>query len=217
MHQSVIHKHHSKFFLDVRLKDIKILSTLKVIFEFTLRSMLIVAVIVTAVTVLTSNTDKVFGIRSYTVLTGSMEPTLPVGSIIYTKSNLGYNIGDIITFKNLNGTTITHRVAAVENNGQIIYRTRGDANRVSDQGFITADQIIGKTYFSLPFIGKVSAMLKTPQGLFMSVFLPAMFIILYELWIIKKEIEKGVEKRLLKKLQEQGGVPTHSLWQESTS
>lgn len=217
MPHTITKTYKTKGFLDIRLKDINYLSNLRVVFEFTLRSVLIVTVILTALTVVTSNTDKFFGIKSYTVLTGSMEPTIPTGSIIYTMHNLGYNIGDIITFKTSSGKTVTHRVAGVENNGQVMYRTRGDANRVNDQEAITADRIIGKTYLSIPYIGKVSSMLKTPQGLFLSVFLPAMFIILYELWVIKKEIEKGVEKRLLKKLQEQGGAYTHSLWQESIS
>lgn len=204
-------------FLHVRLKDIKLLRTLKTLIEVSMRAVLIVAVLVTAITVVTSNTEAFFGIKSFTVLSGSMEPTLPVGSIIYTQKNLGYNLGDIITFKTSSGMTVTHRVVRVENTGEVIYKTKGDANSSVDSSVVTADKIIGKTYFFLPYIGKISATLKTPQGLIVSVFLPALVVILYELWIIKKEIEKGVEQRLLEKLRQQGEVSTQSLWLESTS
>jgi signal peptidase I len=189
---------------------------IKRVLEVTLRTTLLLAFIITAFTVVTSYTDLLFGIRSYTVLTGSMDPTIPVGSIIYNLKNLGYNVGDVVTFKTGKDILVTHRIVEVMSNGEVMYLTKGDANSVPDSSYITADKIIGKTYLSIPFIGRAAGMLKTPSGLLTAVFLPAAVIILFELWNIKKEIEKSVEKRILSRVKQEGGVPPHSqLWSES--
>lgn len=219
MNNSVIYKQQTGLYVETRKLDIKSLRFLKVfkhISVATLRTALVIAVILSAFTVITSNTDYL-GMKSFTVLSGSMEPSIMTGSVIYTMKNLGYNLNDVITYKTATGQMVTHRIVAVENTGEVTYRTRGDANSAIDSTPITSDMIVGKTYFAIPFIGKVGAMLKDPKGLFAVVFLPAIIVILYELWTIKKEIEKNVERKLLARLKEQGGVPPHSLWPESTS
>jgi signal peptidase I len=191
---------------------------MKTTIELALRTVLVIAFIITAFTVVTSNTDLLLGIRSYAVLTGSMEPNIPTGSIIYSIKNLGYNLNDVITFKTTGDVLVTHRIVSIENTGEVLYGTKGDANTVADRTKISADKILGKTYFSVPYIGRIAGMLKTPQGLFTVVFLPAILIVLFELWNIKKEIEKSVERRILNSLKKQGGVPPHStIWSESLS
>jgi signal peptidase I len=218
MQNSNIYRIEKTNIFDIRLKNLKILQFMKTTIEISLRIVLVIAFIITAFTVITSNTDLLLGIRSYTVLTGSMEPNLRTGSIIYTVKNLGYNLNDIITFKTAGDVLVTHRVVRIENNGEVQYVTKGDANSINDSTKLTADRIVGKTYFSIPYIGRIAGMLKTPEGLFTVVFLPAILIVLMELWNIKKEIEKAVERRILNKLKEQGGAQTHSgLWSESLS
>lgn len=208
----------SQGIMSLRLRDIHLFSVIHTLLGVTLRLVLILAFIITAFTVVTSNTDLLLGIRSYTVLSGSMEPTIPTGSIIYTMKNLGYNLGDVITYKVSEDKLVTHRIVRIKNNGEVVYLTKGDANTAPDAEYVTAEKIVGKTYFSLPVIGRVSGMLKTPAGLFTVVFLPAIVIILFELWNIKKEIEKSVEQRLLQKMKEQGGAQTYShVWSELLS
>jgi signal peptidase len=207
-----------KGILHLRIRDVKFFRVIGSLISISLRLVLILAFIVTAFTVVTSNTDLLFGIRSYTVLSGSMEPTIPTGSIIYTMKNLGYNLGDVITYKVSEDKLVTHRVVEIKNNGEVLYVTKGDANAAADASAVTADKVLGKTYFFLPFIGRVSGLLKTPAGLFTVVFLPAIVIILFELWNIKKEIEKSVERRILSKLEEQRGAQTYShVWSELLS
>ena len=42
----------------------------------------------------------IFGMKPYVVLSGSMEPEIRTGSIVYTQSAIGnYQIGDIIMFR----------------------------------------------------------------------------------------------------------------------
>jgi signal peptidase I len=218
MNTTQIYKVEKAHILELRLKDLNILVLFRSTIGIFLRLILILAFIITIFTVITSNTNYLFGIRSYTVLTGSMEPNIPVGSFIFSMKNLGYNVGDVITYKISGETLITHRIVEIQNNGEVLYLTKGDANTVPDSTYITVDKIVGKTYFSLPLIGQISGMLKTPQGLFGAVFLPAVIIVLFELWNIKKEIEKSVEDRILKRMKSQGGAHPHSqLWSESVS
>src|SRR3989344_3457537 len=80
-------------------------------------AVLFLLMVITAFTVITSRTSLFFGIKSYTVLTGSMSPTIPTGSVIYTIPATQYTIGDVVTFEN-KGVNITHRIIALvdENN-----------------------------------------------------------------------------------------------------
>lgn len=72
---------------------------------------------------------QVFGYQLYRVQTGSMSPTLPIGSIILSKrpeNSASLEVDDIVTFEQ-GGKIITHRIIEViEKNNVIRYRTKGD-------------------------------------------------------------------------------------------
>lgn len=152
-------------------------------------------------TLIVSNTKLIQRFHSYVVMSGSMTPTLPVGSLIYTQQELGYNIGDVVSFKNAKGDTVTHRVVAVKNDhGMISYQVKGDANNSPDAEFVPEDQINGRMYLSVPSVGRFIVFAKTPRGLLTFIVIPSVIFILFELWNIKKEIEKETEKRVRKLL-----------------
>ena len=93
------------------------------------------------------------GYEAYNVVSGSMEPTLPVGSVIYVEAvdPQSANTGDIIAFYN-NGTVVTHRV--VENHyfyDEIV--TKGDANDKEDINPVKYNQFIGRVKYHFPFLG----------------------------------------------------------------
>ena len=78
---------------------------------------------------------KAFGFQIYTVISGSMEPEIPTGSLVYVRHEEPDTIvkDDVIAFysNNADGSIITHRV--VSNSpamGQFI--TKGDANEEKD-------------------------------------------------------------------------------------
>jgi signal peptidase len=155
-------------------------------------------------TLITSKTDKVASIRSFVVLTGSMEPTVPVGSIVYSQksSTNAYDPGDIISFKNKNDLTVTHRIAGKKNSKSgMMYQTKGDANNVTDTDSLPEDKVIGKVIFQVPYVGRIINFVKTPMGFLVLIVFPTLLFIAGELWNIKKEIEKEVEKRVLAKVQ----------------
>ena len=99
---------------------------------------------------------KAFGFQMYTVISGSMEPAIPTGSLVYVRYEEPDTIvkDDVIAFysNNADGSIITHRV--VSNSpamGQFI--TKGDANEDYDKYKITPDMFVGIVKFKIPVIG----------------------------------------------------------------
>lgn len=96
-----------------------------------------------------------FGYRLYYVTTGSMEPTIPTGSLIVVKSQEEYQVGDIITFYSndsaIYGLPNTHRIMEISTEDGISYRTKGDANASVDVLWTAEGDVIGK------MVGQVSA------------------------------------------------------------
>jgi signal peptidase len=90
-----------------------------------------------------------FGWREYTVLSRSMEPELPVQSVVFVHESdpKDIHIGDIITFVQKDGRVITHRVVnRLENYkeaGQTAFRTKGDANPSVDNEIVLASNVRG--------------------------------------------------------------------------
>lgn len=147
-------------------------------------------------TLITSKTGVIMGVRSFTVLSGSMEPTLPVGSIIYTLRQRSYDLGDVISV-NMGGTTLTHRITqTIQKNGQVYYQLKGDANKNADAKLVEDFEVVGKQVVAIPFVGRAAAFLRTPIGFVSLVVLPALLLVGFELWTIKKELEIQIEKKV---------------------
>lgn len=152
-------------------------------------------------TLITSKTEYIQGIKSFVVQTGSMTPALPVGSVIYIQKELGYKPGDMIAFKNAADQTVTHRVTGVGFRENVIYITKGDANKAIDADPVPADRVLGKVFFHIPQVGYLIEFLKMPQGFALAVILPTIAFILSELWAIKKEVDRHIERRIAEKLR----------------
>jgi signal peptidase len=103
--------------------------------------------------------------KIYTVLSGSMEPALRVGSLIVDAPASNYKVGDIITYKPslYSKTSITHRISAIKRDGNIVaYMTKGDANNAVDSQPVFPSAIMGKTLFAVPHAGYLLAALRKP-------------------------------------------------------
>ena len=129
-----------------------------------------------------------FGWQVDTVLSGSMEPAIPTGSILVSRPVAPdeIQVGDVITFFGPGrGRLITHRVTAIERSNGIIFTTKGDANNAEDPFTIPAEDVVGKVLVHIPFLGFILSFVKTPIGLLLTLFLPGLFIIgleLREIW-----------------------------------
>ena len=95
---------------------------------------------------------NLFGYSLFRVVTGSMEPTIPVGSILICKQ-IGMDevqVGDIICFRAqesaIFGQMMTHRVTGVFSSatGGLMFETRGDANLVTDVFMVSQKNFVGK-------------------------------------------------------------------------
>lgn len=97
----------------------------------------------------------IFGEKPLVVLSGSMEPTYKVGSIIYyhkVQNKDEIEVGKAITFKSKDDSTlISHRINSIEN-GKIT--TKGDANSSVDQRLLSYDEVLGiDSEFCVPYVG----------------------------------------------------------------
>ena len=115
--------------------------------------------IIIVATYLPITIPRAFGYEIYTVISGSMEPAVPTGSLVYIKYVEPDTIvkDDVIAFysNNADGSIITHRV--VSNSpamGQFI--TKGDANEEKDMNPIPYNNYIGKVKLSVPVVGGIA-------------------------------------------------------------
>ena len=127
--------------------------------------------------------DETAGILGYnykTVLTGSMEPAIPVGSIVITKEQSSYEIEDIISFQE-EGSVITHRIISIDRER---YITKGDANNVADTEEVQQKQVLGKVILMIPLLGYLVMWLMSPIGII------SLFIII-GIWYIATGRNRG--------------------------
>lgn len=139
--------------------------------------------------------------KIYFVTSGSMEPTIATGSMVVSLPQDTYNVGDVITYKNIDSTradeTTTHRIVELilDKSGNRSYITKGDANNSNDDRQLSQDRIIGRMVFSIPLIGYLIGYIKTLPGLILIVVIPATIIIFEEIKKIRNETREIMKRR----------------------
>ena len=108
--------------------------------------------------------------KAMAVLSGSMTPSYPVGAMVFTRPvDPGQvAVGDIITFQRPSNPAelVTHRVVAIDTStGAPEFTTKGDANNAADLDPVPASAVQGRLWFGVPQLGRVAAVLHSPQGL----------------------------------------------------
>ncbi|MBR3613565.1 MAG: signal peptidase I [Clostridia bacterium] len=96
------------------------------------------------------------------IATGSMKGTIDVGDAVVYESYEGQNIKEqqVIIFEKDN-VNVVHRVIDIKQvNGVNRYYTKGDANKLSDSGFVTPEKIVGIVKFKVKYIGYPTIMLR---------------------------------------------------------
>jgi signal peptidase len=105
-----------------------------------------------AVQVLSNGYVNLGGFMMFRVVTGSMEPTIPVGGLLLTRQvdMESIQLGDIICFRTqvseIWGKIVTHRVVGIEQTqfGTLLLETKGDANLVTDGFYVDQTNFVGK-------------------------------------------------------------------------
>lgn len=135
-------------------------------------------------------------VQSFTVRSGSMEPAIPTGSLIFVRPTEVYTLGDIVTIETDDGKTVTHRIIEmVPSDMGIVFRTKGDNNEDPDPAEVMPVDIIGKTYFTIPYIGYLVAYAQTRTGFLALIIFPAVLIVLGELISIVREARRLLRNR----------------------
>ncbi|NLZ46373.1 MAG: signal peptidase I [Clostridiales bacterium] len=142
-----------------------------------LSTILIVFLIVAIVTVLVLK--LAFGAEMKAVVTPSMEPNLPVGSliVIFPTDYDKINVGDDITFiRDKNLTLLTHRVISKDDTTKKL-TTQGIANNTADKP-TTYDNVLGKVRFCIPYLGYLIIWTNSTYGKAIAIVVIAVIVIL---------------------------------------
>jgi len=124
---------------------------------------------------------RVFGFHIYTVISGSMEPAISTGSLVYVKGIPPEEVDeeDVIAFYgSMDGASIiTHRVVA---NSEIMseFVTKGDANDKKDMNPVPYDNYIGKVMLTVPGMGRIAQVFTSNSGKFAAAGLIGLAVIL---------------------------------------
>lgn len=125
---------------------------------------------------------RLFGLDVYVILSGSMEPEYQTGGIIYIKDideTTTLESGDVITYRISNGATVTHRIVdVVEEAGQTMYQTKGDANENVDASLVPQSQVIGQPVFTIPYLGYLVTMIQSPSGKYALIAVAAILLLM---------------------------------------
>lgn len=108
--------------------------------------------------------------QAHPVLSGSMEPHLPTGSIVLTKATDvdDLEVGDVAMFQAPeDASNITHRITDIEHtaDGDLLLTTKGDANDTEDPWrVIVEEDFVWVAEGDVPYAGYAVAAAKSPTG-----------------------------------------------------
>ena len=161
------------------------------IWAWVIRIITVVAVLVALLMLVPS----LLGYQRYVIESGSMEPELPVGSVVYSEAtdSEDLNVGDIITFEPPReyevDEVVTHRIFSIERpkpntqraDGGLepgrVFTTKGDANEHPDPWrFVLDDDEAALEKAHLPYLGYIYLALAIPVVRLLVIVIPAILI-----------------------------------------
>jgi signal peptidase len=134
---------------------------------------------------------NLLGYQNFVIYSGSMEPTVKVGSLLLTRpvDVKDLQVGDVITYRSPgNHTTLTHRVVSIrQQDGQWVFKTKGDASLKPDPREVILRGQVSKMAFDIPYLGYVVDFAKSTQGVVLLLLVPAAGLLLIHTRKIWKE------------------------------
>ncbi len=109
----------------------------------------------------------IFGKGAAVVMSGSMEPNIPLDALIFVDESNDYQVGDIVVIEKPGHSLVVHRIITIDGDDII---TKGDANNVADEPIKLSD-IKGEVFFYIPYVGYAINFLKTPLGSMLLLFI----------------------------------------------
>jgi signal peptidase len=103
------------------------------------------------------------GRASYVIIAGaSMEPSLHSGDLVLAQQSRMYEVGDVVTYSHPQVGPVIHRIIAKDGN---TFTLQGDNNEWIDSYQPTVEDILGKSWMTLPSAAVWLQHLRTPVGL----------------------------------------------------
>ena len=138
-------------------------------------------------------TPSFFGIKTYVIISGSMQPELQIGDIVIVKEaeQSELKVGDIISFRE-NQTVITHRISEIiPTDATVEYKTKGDNNNAEDEKNVRYGFVEGKVIGKIPFLGNITLKL---QGKVVIIFV-VIITYIYIYYVIERKNKKKERRR----------------------
>jgi signal peptidase I len=132
----------------------------------------------------------VLGYDRYVIMSGSMTGTYDVGSIVFDEQVPARDlaVGDVITYQPPASSglsnLVTHRISSIkqDKDGQVAYRTKGDANpQVDPWKFSLDSDVQARVEFSVPYAGYIFIGLADRPIRMLVIGTPAALLALYSL------------------------------------
>lgn len=138
-----------------------------------------IIILATVLLILGLAAPKYAGIPNFAVDNGSMEPAVPLGSMVYAKEVGAQTLktGDIIVFYSGNGEAAGDDAEVQTENGTPVVRrvienhkdsaeliTKGDANEQNDANPVPYSAVIGVVLKQVPYLGYLASPLSTMTG-----------------------------------------------------
>lgn len=138
------------------------------------------------------------------ITSGSMEPFIHTGSVIYVREGADIDmleVGTVITYV-LNGsqTKVTHRIMSIDREKAVV-TTKGDANEIPDAHAVSMEQIEGVACGTVPYLGYVARLFMNVYG---KLILTGVFLGMLEICHFWNLLIAGCKKRKEKKNHREG-------------
>jgi signal peptidase len=121
------------------------------------------------------------GYRLQPVLSASMEPSLPVGSLLVVApiDASAVEPGMNVTFEDpvVAGRVVTHRIVRLTPGDELAFVTKGDANAEADPFPVPARSIRGRVLWAVPGLGVPVDWLAWPRGFVILVVVPGLALV----------------------------------------
>jgi signal peptidase len=122
-------------------------------------------------------------VQVMTVESSSMAPNIHKGDAVVLRpaNPTELRVGDVVSYRSPvdQGVIITHRIIELQTNWQQVV-TKGDNVARNDRP-LPMDQIIGRVNIRVAYLGFALNFLRSPAGLALVVYLPALVIVVLEL------------------------------------
>ena len=142
---------------------------------------------------------RIGGATPYTILTGSMRPSMPPGTVAVIRvvpvDQIG--VGSVITFQLESGkpAVVTHRVvsAGLNGKGEHIFYTQGDANNTVDEQPVLPAQIRGRLWYKVPYLGYINTLI-SGKGRDITMVVVVSFLLLYAAYMFSGAVRDRARK-----------------------